>query len=155
MPLIKQLTGNYPYFIQLLCDRIVAELKARRRMLVNAQIIEAAVDDLVRNGVSNLKFYWAEVMDGKERAVAGTMQELLRRKQPADVSTIGSEMSEMNPRITPNEVSSALKNFVEKDLLEKDKIALDTYKFKIGLVEHYIGAHVPYAETQGRIGKLW
>jgi hypothetical protein len=124
-------------------------------MLVNAQIIEAAVDDMVIDGASNLKFYWAEVMDEQERAVAATMQELLRRKQPADVSTIWTEMSEMNPRITANDVSSALKGLAEKDLLEKDRTALDTYKFKIGLVERYIGAHVPYAETQERIGRLW
>jgi hypothetical protein len=155
VPLIKQLTGNHPYFIQLLCDNIVSKLNERHQMLVNAQIIEAAVDDLVINGASNLKFHWIEVMDERERAVAGMMQELLRRGQPADVSTIWSEMREINRRIAPDHVSSTLKSLAEKDLLEKDTTALDTYKFKIGLVESYIGAHILYAETQGRIGKLW
>jgi hypothetical protein len=64
-------------------------------------------------------------------------------------------MSVISPKITPKDISSALKSLVEKELLEKDKTALDTYKFKIGLVERYIGAHVPYAETQEKIGKLW
>jgi hypothetical protein len=155
VPLIKQLTGNHPYFIQLLCDRIVSELNARKQMLVNAQIIEAAVSDLVINGASNLKFYWAEVMDEKERAVCGAMQELLRRREHADVSNIWKAMSEINPLIAAKEISNALKSLVEKDLLEKDKTRLDTYQFKIGLVERYIGAHIPYAETQERIGKLY
>ncbi|MCI0697654.1 HEAT repeat domain-containing protein [candidate division KSB1 bacterium] len=155
VPLVKQLTGNHPYFIQLLCDRIVSELNARQQMLVNAQIIEAAVSDLVINGASNLKFYWAEVMDEKERAVCGTMQELLRRREHADVSNIWKAMSEINPLIAAKEVSTALKSLVEKDLLEKDKTRLDTYQFKIGLVERYIGAHIPYAETQERIGKFY
>jgi hypothetical protein len=153
---IKQLTGNHPYFIQLVCDRVVYELNRHRQMLVNTQIIEAAVDYLVLNNeASNVKFYWAEVMDEKERAVAGAMQELLRRRQRADVSNIWREMSVVNVRLTPNDVTSALKSLVDKDLLEKDLIALDTYKFKIGLVERYIGAHVPYTETQERTGKIW
>jgi len=155
VPLIKQLTGNHPYFIQLLCDRIVSELNARRQMLVNAQIIEAAVNDLVINGASNLKFYWAEVMDEKERAVCGAMQELLRRRKPADVSNIWKAMSEINPLVPVKEISTALKNLVGKDLLEKDKTRLDTYQFKIGLVERYIGAHIPYAETQERTGRFY
>jgi HEAT repeats len=150
VPFTKQLPGNHPYFIQLLCDRIVSKLNEREQMLVNAQIIEAAVDDMVINGASNLKFYWAEVMDEQERAIAATMRELLRRKQPTDVRTIANEMSEFNPHITVDDVSSALRSLAEKDLLEKDKRALDTYKFKIGLLQSYITAHISYAETQER-----
>lgn len=155
LPLIKQLTGNHPYFIQLLCDRIVAELNARQQMLVNAQIIEAAVEDLVINGVSNLKFYWVEVMTEQEQAVAGTVQELLRRQQLADVSAIWSEMSSSNLRLTPDDVLEALRGLTEKDLLQRDRAAMDAYKFKIGLVERYIAAHIVPSDIQRKIGRLW
>jgi len=153
VPLVKQLTGNHPYYIQLLCDKVVSQLNANRQMLVNAQIIEDAVNELVIPGTSNVKFYWDEVMDDRERAVAGTMQEIRRRRQSTDVKTIWSEFSGLNPRITARDITTSLKSLTDKDLLEKNRVALDTYKFRIGLVERYIGAHVPYAETQERIGK--
>jgi hypothetical protein len=153
VPLIRQQTGNHPYFLQLLCDRIIAELNVRQQTLVNAQIIESAVDDLVLNGTSNLKFYWLEVMNNHEQAIASTVQEILRRRAPADISTIWSELQTFNPRVTPEDVARTLHSLVEKDLLEKDRTALDTYRFTIGLVERFIGAHISYTEQS--FAKLW
>jgi HEAT repeat protein len=155
VPLVKQFTGNHPYYIQLLCDKVVSQLNLHKQMLVNAQIIEDAVNELVIPGTSNVKFYWDEVMDDRERAAAGAMQELLRRRQATDVKTIWTEFTSINPRITAQDVTATLKSLTDKDLLEKSRGALDTYKFRIGLVERYIGAHVPYADTQERIGKSW
>lgn len=152
VPLIKQLTGNHPYFIQLLCHQIVAELNARRLMLVNAQIIEAAAEELVITQNNNLKYYWEWVPSEDERAVAGTVRELMRRSKSATVSDVWKEMNLINVGIDDQDVIQSLKSLAAKDILEKDTF-VDTYKFKIGLVERYIGAHVPYRETQGRIGR--
>ena len=155
VPLIKQLTGNHPYYIQLLCDKVVVQLNTHKQMLVNAQVIEEAVNELVIPGTSNVKFYWDEVMDDRERAVAGAMQEISRRKQSTNIKTIWTEFTSINPRITAQNITATLKTLTDKDLLEKTRAGLDTYKFRIGLVERYIGAHVPYADTQERIGRSW
>lgn len=155
VPLVRHLTGNHPYFLQLLCDRIVAALNAHQQMLVTPQIIDEAVDDLVQHSASNLQFYWTDVMTSAEQAVAATTQELRRRRLPADPGTIWQELGRANPRVTADDVTVALRGLVEKDLLAKEPAGVDAYRFKIGLVEHYIGAHILYADIQRQIARLW
>lgn len=153
--LIRQFTGNHPYFIQLLCDRIVSGLNRQQLRHVGGQLVEAAVDDVVTHGTSNLQFYWKEVMDEKERAVAGTMQDILWQQGTSDLATILNQMRISNPKVPLEDISSVLQNLVKKDIIEKVKGLRDTYRFKMGLIERYIEAHEAYAMCQERIGRLW
>ncbi|MBF0526800.1 MAG: AAA family ATPase [Deltaproteobacteria bacterium] len=153
--LIRQFTGNHPYFIQLLCDRIVSGLNKQKLRHVGGRQVEAAVEDLVTLGASNLQFYWKDVMDEKERAVAGTMQDILRQQGTSDLATILNQMRISNPNVSSDDLSSVLQNLVKKDIIEKAKGLRDTYRFKMGLIERYIEAHEAYAMCQERIGRLW
>ncbi|MBF0549705.1 MAG: AAA family ATPase [Deltaproteobacteria bacterium] len=153
--LIRQFTGNHPYFIQLLCDRVVSGLNRQQLRHVGGQLVEAAVEDVVTHGTSNLQFYWKDVMDEKERAVAGTMQDILRQQRTSDLATILIQMRISNPKVPSDDLSSVLQNLVKKDIIEKAKGLRDTYRFKMGLIERYIEAHEAYAMCQERIGRLW
>jgi hypothetical protein len=104
-------------------------------------------------------------MNEQDRAVAGVIQELLRRRSPSNIESIWGEMSEIMSEIMSEmrkkkrcirvrDISDALKSLTDKDILKKDRITLN-YRFKIGLVERYIGVHVPYPEIQERIKSLW
>jgi hypothetical protein len=151
---IARLTGHHPYFVQRMGSEVVDELNRRRQTLVNVATVDAAAQRLIDQAAMQLRFIWDELNE-KQRAVAAAVQEQFRLQgDPTRCrwEDVWEWMAGINPNVPQDEFRDLIYSLEAMEVLHEDG---GTLRFVVGLVQEYIGQHVPTRETRERIHNLW
>jgi AAA+ ATPase superfamily predicted ATPase len=147
-------TGRHPYFIQLLCSKVVEELNRREQKIVSVAVVDAAAQELIDNAAPQLRFLWDELNE-KQQAVAASIQKRLQ-EQPdqlhSHLDDVWEWMANVNPNVSKDDFRRVIHDLSRKALITESDGNL---RFTMGLLQDYLAQYVSISETKGRIYKQW
>lgn len=138
-------SGGNPYFLQLLCQRLVANANNEQRSFIAPEHISASIEQVVLAGWSHLASLWNEA-DAVERALLG---QLAGDTESGTRSVRQLARSLRTATEAPGEaaIEAALKRLVRRDMLllvpAAGLISEDQYGWRLLLLRHWIQRAIP------------
>ena len=122
---IKGLTGNHPYYIQVLCSVICEKLiKSKDISLVNRELIAMSIPDVVSILNEHFMFFWNKFSDFQKDIIKQC--EMSQKKVVKQKNLLDEQLQELNQLFERNilrlfndeiELCGIIKNWVQKNIL--------------------------------------
>jgi hypothetical protein len=151
---ILRVTAGHPYFLQLVCYTLVKQANSLRTGYVTISDVNAAVDEMLSFGEVHFAYLWQR-STATERALLTAVAHLMDQNQPFFPEELLDYLEPYYPQPDPVEVTRALNNLVERDVLrEVTEEAKTLYELKLGLVGSWVAKNKSLSKLIAGNGSL-
>lgn len=148
---ISRLTGNHPYFIQLLCYTIFNYCQENHQRYVGLSIVKNVMKEAQEQESAAIGYVWEE-LNGKEKYVLATIARLANHDTSLiSISAIQHELTNFEIKIDIPEIEKIMSHFTDLEIL---RVAEDRYQFVIDLFRLWIKENKPLISVRAEIGLL-
>ena len=135
---IIKMSGMQPFYIQLLCSKIIDELNASRQLYVSKIVMDAVYNKLVAHPPTNLHFFWRQQLDADEQKLCIALEKHLRmgHKEYVSVEDIIDQQG-----LFDQPIPTILKQLVNNNII--DITNESHYIFKFGMLQSFIRYSLP------------
>jgi len=136
---IVALTSCHPYFVQLLCYKLVDHCNKQERNYATVNDLNQVVNDLVTAGESNFAYIWQATTSEEKLVLAAIAEVLAPGKNTASVSEISDVIIRAGiNHIEKNELMNILDSLTGQDILSLHTSGAMQYSYKVGLIAEWI-----------------
>jgi hypothetical protein len=130
-------TGRHPYFVQVVCDRLVESCNDARASYVTVQQVREALRDVVDTGRWHLGWLWNSTSP-EERAVLAGLAKCLRMEELGTAEVIAQQVQQAGQVLEPDAARRALARLEEREILKRPSDQSDLYEFAASLYQTWI-----------------
>jgi len=146
---IQRMTGNHPYYIQLLCQTIVALLNRKKFHAVTFTEVRQAIDELEKTGDGDLDYMW-KITRKESHVILAILAEERGGNDWITRDRIQEVMTAEKIAITEDAIDEAIQELVEKDIL-LERPSQSEYIIPMGLLQRWILNHKPLKKTRREV----
>jgi hypothetical protein len=130
-------TGRHPYFLQMVCDRLVDICNSNQVSYVTAQQARDALRKVIETGESHLGWLWNST-SAEERVVLAGLAECLRKGQLGTAKAIVEAVQQVGQVMDRGTAHRALGRLAGRQILRRPSEEADFYEFTASLYYTWI-----------------
>jgi hypothetical protein len=130
-------TAGHPYFLQLLCHRLVSIHNRERINYATVGDVNRALEEMLGLGEAHLAFLWERAAPW-ERAILAALAHLVSAGEVGTAGAVASLLADYGLEIDPAEVEQAMQRLAAQDLLQWGGEERPCYEFQVDLVRLWI-----------------
>jgi hypothetical protein len=134
---IKSLTGNHPYFIQLLCRSLVYRCNQRETNYVTLTDVNAVLKQVLDTGQDHFQFVWQNASSPERLLLSAIAHQLKDDICVTSLHDITALMERHRLGLTSNEVKDVVQKLVYQDLVQEVSKG-QQFKLTIGLIRLWL-----------------
>ncbi|MEM4203328.1 MAG: AAA family ATPase [Candidatus Methanomethylicaceae archaeon] len=140
---IMNLTGRFPYYIQLLCSTIWDENIPKHPspplpVQIDVEKVKASVDEALKRGGQSIQWIWNGLTPA-EKIYASAVADLSVRSEVVTEDAVMERLKQVAPRLLQREVKVAYDLLIRRQILEvSDVLGERSYRFKAELFARWI-----------------
>jgi hypothetical protein len=147
---ILQGTGQHPYFLQMVCDRLVESCNKDKVSYVAVQRVRKALREVVETGRSHLEWLWNST-SAEERVVLAGLAECLREGELGTGEAIVQRAQRAGQVLQLDAAHRALGRLAGRQILNRPLEEANFYEFTAGLYYTWIRLAHPLAQQAAGI----
>lgn len=137
-------TGRHPYFLQMVCDKLVEGCNVNQVSYVTVQEVREALREVVKTGKPHLEWLWNST-SAEERVVLTGLAECLRDGALGTAEAIIQRARLAEHRLELDTARWALGRLVGRQILKRPLEGADFYEFTASLYYTWIRSACPLA----------
>ena len=137
---LKYLTAGHPYYLQYLCQNLIAHLNSKERNYIIEGDINFLLNDLIENPPPHLTYTW-ENLSGEHQYILSILAHSAKER---DYIKLDDIVEKMGDKLGIDEIKHALKGLNHCDML--DMVSEESgclYRFKMDLMRYWIKNKYP------------
>jgi len=136
---IFQITGGHPYFVQLVCSKLVDYYNKTRKSYIEIDDIDKVLDKVFEGGYYHFWFMWKQ-LEKNEKIVLAALAELENSSKIPTNDALLAVIKKYLPLYTLKRLSDTLDRLSWCEIIVKDKVK-DLYRFKVRIIRMWIIQH--------------
>jgi GTPase SAR1 family protein len=138
-------TGRHPYFLQMVCDKLVESCNEDQVSYMTVQRVRKALREVVETGRSHLEWLWNST-SAEERVVLAGLAECLRQGELGTAETIVQRVHQIGQELQLGVAHQALGRLAGRQILNRPLEEANFYEFTAGLYYTWIRLAHPLAQ---------